>query len=60
MGDAGYTSSVGPKLKAFFLERGLLIRPLGHVLYLLPPYCSTPEQLHRAWDAIAQAVAKIR
>ncbi|MBF0588945.1 MAG: adenosylmethionine--8-amino-7-oxononanoate transaminase [Magnetococcales bacterium] len=57
--DAGYTSQVGPKLKAFFLEQGLLIRPLGHVVYLMPPYCVTQEQLGRAWDAIFQAVDEI-
>jgi len=54
--DAGYTASVGPRLKAFFLDRGLLIRPLGNVVYLLPPYCTRDDDLHRAWDAIAEAV----
>ena len=36
----------------YFMDKGLLIRPLGHVIYLLPPYCVTPEQLDRAYDAI--------
>ncbi|MBF0188198.1 MAG: adenosylmethionine--8-amino-7-oxononanoate transaminase [Magnetococcales bacterium] len=55
----GYTSSVGPKLKAFFMERGLLIRPLGHVIYLLPPYCVSADELHMGWDAIGDALASI-
>nr|CRH07662.1 Adenosylmethionine-8-amino-7-oxononanoate aminotransferase [Candidatus Magnetococcus massalia] len=54
--DGGYTSEVGPKLKQFFLDKGLLIRPLGNTVYLLPPYCTTDEQLHRGWDAIEEAV----
>lgn len=54
-GDGGYTAAIGPKLKAFFAERGLLIRPLGNVIYLLPPYCVTDDQLDRAWDAVAEA-----
>lgn len=55
-GDQGYSSTLGPKMKAFFLERGLLIRPLGSVVYLLPPYCVTGDELNQAWDAIAEAL----
>jgi adenosylmethionine-8-amino-7-oxononanoate aminotransferase len=37
-GDAGYLDGVGPRLAAAFLDRGLLLRPLGHILYFMPPY----------------------
>lgn len=57
--DAGYAAAITPRLKAFFLERGLVIRPLGNVIYLLPPYCITPEQLHRGWDGIELALAQV-
>ena len=53
--DAGYTSAIAPQLKRRFLERGLLIRPLGPVIYLLPPYCVTDEQLERGYRAIGEA-----
>ncbi|MEO5329637.1 MAG: adenosylmethionine--8-amino-7-oxononanoate transaminase [Magnetococcus sp. THC-1_WYH] len=55
-GSSGYSAAIGPKLKQFFLDRGLLIRPLGEVIYLLPPYCLTDEELHTAWDAIHEAL----
>lgn len=58
-GQGGYTAAIGQKLRQFFLERGLLIRPLGDVIYLLPPYCITKEELNIAWDAIADALATI-
>lgn len=51
-GKEGYTSEISSHLKTFFLERGLLIRPLGHVVYLLPPYCITDEQLKTAYKTI--------
>lgn len=51
----GYTSEAGPRLKSFFLEKGLLIRPLGNVMYLLPPYCVATDDLDRAYDAIYEA-----
>jgi adenosylmethionine---8-amino-7-oxononanoate aminotransferase len=54
VGDRGYLSGIGPALRSFALERGVLLRPLGDTVYLLPPYCSTSEDLARAYDAIAE------
>lgn len=53
----GYFSDVGPRLRAFFRERKLLIRPLGNVIYLMPPYCVTDADLDRAYDAIDEAAS---
>ncbi|TCU04422.1 adenosylmethionine--8-amino-7-oxononanoate transaminase [Rhizobium sullae] len=58
VGGYGYLADVGPKLRAFFRERGLLIRPLGNVIYLMPPYCVTAEELGRAYDAIGEAASQ--
>lgn len=57
--DAGYLSDVGPRLRTFFRDRDLLIRPLGNVIYLMPPYCSTADDIDRAWEAIAEAAEVI-
>lgn len=54
--DAGYTSAVGARLKAFFHERGLLLRPLGNVVYVLPPYCITEAELQHAYAVIAEGL----
>jgi adenosylmethionine---8-amino-7-oxononanoate aminotransferase len=54
--DAGYLSAMRPKLYRFFLERGVLLRPLGNVVYVLPPYVISADELHRVWDVIAEAV----
>ena len=39
--DDGYLSKIGPALNRFALERGVLLRPLGNTVYILPPYCAT-------------------
>jgi adenosylmethionine---8-amino-7-oxononanoate aminotransferase len=54
--DAGYLSAMRPKLYQFFLERGVLLRPLGNVVYVLPPYVIAPEELHQVYDVIVEAV----
>jgi adenosylmethionine-8-amino-7-oxononanoate aminotransferase len=54
--DAGYLSALRPKLYGFFLERGVLLRPLGNVVYVLPPYVMAPEELHQVYDVIVEAI----
>ena len=51
-GPPGYLSVVGQRCKAFALDRGVLLRPLGTTVYVLPPYCSSPGDLTRAYDVI--------
>jgi len=55
----GYLSDAGPWLRRFFRDRDLLIRPLGNVIYLMPPYCTDAATLDRAYDAIGEAAEAI-
>jgi adenosylmethionine-8-amino-7-oxononanoate aminotransferase len=41
----GYMNSLAEKISSWFIERGILLRPLGNVLYVLPPYCISNEDL---------------
>jgi adenosylmethionine-8-amino-7-oxononanoate aminotransferase len=47
-----YFSPLRDSLYPFFLEKGILLRPLGNVLYVLPPYCIGEEDLAVIYDAI--------
>lgn len=53
--DAGYLAGVGPRLTRHFLDRGVLLRPLGNTIYIMPPYCITPAELDLVFAAIADA-----
>jgi adenosylmethionine-8-amino-7-oxononanoate aminotransferase len=53
--DGGYLAGVGPRLQEFFRRRGLLLRPLGNTLYILPPYCVSAQDLDAIYDAIDEA-----
>jgi adenosylmethionine-8-amino-7-oxononanoate aminotransferase len=57
--DAGYLSSLRPQLYKFFLDRGVLLRPLGNVIYILPPYVITPKQLNSVYDVIDDSLALV-
>ena len=54
--DAGYLSALRPKLYGFFLEHGVLLRPLGNVVYVLPPYVIEPGELHHVYDVMVEAI----
>jgi adenosylmethionine-8-amino-7-oxononanoate aminotransferase len=56
--DPGYLAGLGLKLTAFFLERGVLLRPLGNTIYAMPPYCVTADDLDLVYDAIGDAAGK--
>jgi adenosylmethionine-8-amino-7-oxononanoate aminotransferase len=53
--DAGYLAAVGPHLARHFLARGVLLRPLGNTIYVMPPYCIAPAELDLVYAAIASA-----
>ena len=44
------------------LQKGVILRPLGNVIYFMPPYVITPEQIRYisqvAWDGIELATGK--
>jgi adenosylmethionine-8-amino-7-oxononanoate aminotransferase len=53
--DPGYLAGVTPRLTAFFHQRGVLLRPLGNTIYVMPPYCTTAAELDLVYDAIRHA-----
>lgn len=57
--EEGYLNQVGALLRERFLERGFLLRPLGNVIYILPPYCMERDQLDAVYDSIREVVASL-
>lgn len=50
--DSSYFNSQRDALSRFFLKQGLLIRPFGNSIHLMPPYCTKEAQLEEAYRAI--------
>ncbi|MEM8907830.1 MAG: adenosylmethionine--8-amino-7-oxononanoate transaminase [Bacteroidota bacterium] len=55
-GETGYFNAIRDQLYYFFLERGVLLRPLGNVIYILPPYCINKKELEKIYALIVQAL----
>jgi adenosylmethionine---8-amino-7-oxononanoate aminotransferase len=54
--DPGYASKLRPLLYKFFIEAGVLLRPLGNIIYALPPYAISADDLHFVHDRIADSL----
>ncbi|MFM7696117.1 MAG: adenosylmethionine--8-amino-7-oxononanoate transaminase [Vulcanococcus sp.] len=55
-GPDGYLNPVGKLIQRQCLERGVYLRPLGNVVYLLPPLSISDAQLQRCYGAIRAAI----
>jgi len=50
--DSSYFNNLRDKLYHYFLNQNILLRPLGNIIYLIPPYIITNEELERIYNAI--------
>jgi adenosylmethionine-8-amino-7-oxononanoate aminotransferase len=57
-GEEGYFSKMRNEIYQFFISKGILIRPLGNVIYLVPPYCISDEDLDYIYNAIIEFLEK--
>lgn len=49
-----YLNSASEGIAAYFLKKGILLRPLGNVFYVIPPYCISKEELNRIYSTIKE------
>jgi adenosylmethionine---8-amino-7-oxononanoate aminotransferase len=56
----GYLADVGRAMRLRCLEQGVLLRPLGNVLYALPPFGTSHDSLRRIAEAMRCAVETVR
>ena len=52
--DTSYFNEARHYLYPYFIEKGVLIRPLGNVIYLIPPYVITDEELDFVYKVLQE------
>ena len=50
--DTGYANIKRDEIKNYFIDKGILIRPLGNTIYVMPPYCISKADLHTIYSEI--------
>ncbi|WP_312398658.1 adenosylmethionine--8-amino-7-oxononanoate transaminase [Chryseobacterium sp.] len=55
-----YFNEIGKIIYNEFLKRGIIMRPLGNVMYLVPPYCITSEELDFIYRNILEVLEQFK
>ena len=55
----GYLNPAGKVLRRLAREQCVLVRPLGQVVYLLPPLCISDEQLDHCYTVLHDALDRL-
>jgi adenosylmethionine-8-amino-7-oxononanoate aminotransferase len=51
-----YYGTLRNKLYNFFIENGVILRPVGNIVYILPPYIITDKQLQKVYEVVEKAL----
>jgi len=51
-----YYGTLRNKLYSFFIENGVILRPVGNIIYILPPYVITNAQLEKVYEVVESAL----
>ena len=57
--EESYYGTMRNKLYNFFIENGIILRPVGNIVYILPPYVITKQQLKKVYQTIEKALETI-
>lgn len=55
-GQESYYGTLRNKLYDFFIQNGVILRPVGNIVYILPPYIITKAQLEKVYTIVEQAL----
>ncbi len=58
-GENSYLNPIGKQIQRKCVELGVYLRPLGNVVYLLPPLCITNSELEKCYSAIELAIKQL-
>jgi len=50
---------IGARVCQAMAARGVLTRPIGDVIVLMPPYCATPDQIDTMITVLQQAIVEV-
>jgi len=56
--NTSYFNSLHDDLYNFFLQEGIILRPLGNIIYIMAPYCITNDELEYIYNKIEQALTQ--
>ncbi|MDQ3190311.1 MAG: adenosylmethionine--8-amino-7-oxononanoate transaminase [Bacteroidota bacterium] len=56
----GYLNNLRDFIYPFFIQKKIVIRPLGNVIYIVPPYCISNEDLDYIYSTIKECLTALK
>lgn len=57
-GAEGYLNNISSVIHQRALKQGVLLRPLGNTMYVMPPYCTKNEELEKIYNCVEEVVGE--
>jgi adenosylmethionine-8-amino-7-oxononanoate aminotransferase len=54
-----YYGTLRNKLYDYFIENGIILRPVGNIVYILPPYIIKDTELQKIYEVVQKALAMV-
>jgi adenosylmethionine---8-amino-7-oxononanoate aminotransferase len=54
-----YLNNASESIASYFLKQGIIVRPLGNILYIIPPYCITQTELKNAFHVVERFLEQL-
>jgi adenosylmethionine---8-amino-7-oxononanoate aminotransferase len=54
--NSSYFNTIQARAYEYYLSRGVFLRPLGNIVYIMPPYCITNDELHAVYSCILSSL----
>ncbi|MBI3520949.1 MAG: adenosylmethionine--8-amino-7-oxononanoate transaminase [Bacteroidetes bacterium] len=54
-----YLNHASESIASYFLKKGIIVRPLGNIVYLIPPYCITESELKQVYAVMEQFLEEL-
>ncbi|HET6245294.1 MAG: adenosylmethionine--8-amino-7-oxononanoate transaminase [Bacteroidetes bacterium] len=58
--ETGYFNELKDYIYPFFIQRKIVIRPLGNIIYIVPPYCISDKDLDTIYSAIKECLTLLK
>lgn len=58
--NTSYFNNIKTESYHFFLSKGIVMRPLGNIIYIMPPYCITDEELGYVFEKIEEGLIHLQ
>ncbi len=54
-----YLNNSSESIASYFLNKSIIVRPLGNILYVIPPYCITETEIKQVYEVMEQFLLEL-